>query len=275
MCVVAAVLYAVARLTMKLLTNRRFSVVCVSTPKYVVAFTFLETSVLRARNFDSHLLFLKAVLGARDGVRIVLLSCLTLAQTASSLALVVPSLRRRLGTEATCASLAVTLAVEVLLYKGLDDTNVLFYAMVVYVNLAGIVLYCRDCRARQLWAGIPISDRLLAIDSAIRSACTHTHSALLCVPLALILLVHALLHHRYWNRRGAAYEIHRLQFMTNLSMISILAIIAAHDKAGLDVERMSSAALEAKRLCFVKMDQLKARLVCRRKTPREENCKKI
>ena len=196
-----------------------------------IAILFADELRLRLRNFNSHRLFLNAVLGRGSGVSVMLLLLLSAAQFVSSLTLVVPTLYKRLGTIVPSVALGSTLALEMLLYHGFDDYELTIKAIVIESSLLLIGVLRRHNRARNEAIGTPLHGKALAVEAYVRKLCTRMRAGYLLPPVALLVSLQACLYYRFWSYTGAEFEIKRTSFCKCLAQCALMMLLSSQDRS--------------------------------------------
>jgi len=197
----------------------------------MVTTLFLDEVWLRLRSFNSHRLYLNAILGFGSGASIALLGLLSIAQAASCAILVMPVLYKRMGTAVPSVALGSTLGVEMLLYHGFNDTELTIKAFMIEAALFLIGLLRGDAKIRSTAIGTPLHGRAIAIEARIRAVCTKLHTGVILPPLCCILLTRALFYHSFWFYSGTAFEIKRTSFCTCVSACALMSLLAGQDRS--------------------------------------------
>ena len=221
---------------MDLSVKSHISTWCTQAGTWMVSAVFVEDVIMRMRTFYQHMLYLRAILGTRDGVTMALLGLLTVSQAASAAVLVVPRLHRTLGTEVPSIALGCTLAVEFVLYHGFTDWEIVARMLLTCLSLAAVALTRRDKKARAECLGVPVSDVLLTAEAWLRHWCTRGRAVVACPVLCVITALKALIANRYWSRTGASFEMHRTSFMLCVSICSLLMFLAGQDRSTGNIE---------------------------------------
>lgn len=216
---------------MEAFSDKRFSQLCTTVGTAAVAALFLGEVIERVGGFHQHVLYLNAVLRCGRGASIALLGLLTLAEVAACIVLVVPTLHKRMGTEVPSIGLWGSMTVEMLLYHGFGDWEITMKFLFCTASLAAIALLRGDSRARTRAIGVPVQGLALSVEAGIRKVCTTTHAAIVCPPACVVLMLRALVSHRYWSFSGTNYEIARNSFTLALSICSFLLHLAGQDRS--------------------------------------------
>tara|TARA_B100001079_G_scaffold245043_1_gene232703 strand:- start:209 stop:667 length:459 start_codon:yes stop_codon:yes gene_type:complete len=93
-----------------------------------------------------------------------------------------------------------------------------------------LLLLSRDGKARARCVGVPVLDRLLAVEYWLRTFCTKLRAAVWLLPFAGLLALKCALFHRYWTYRGAHFEIQRARCVCNLAVCALLVGFSAEDR---------------------------------------------
>lgn len=213
------------------LFDKRFPQLTIDTGTCIVALLFLDEVRRRIKHFVSHYIYITAVLGCGNGASVVLLTLLSVAQFASCMILVLPSLYRRMGTAIPSLALGSTAVVELVLYHGFRDWEILFKVCVLEVCLFMVALLRRDAKARSQAIGIPVTGMALSIEAYIRKQCTLVHTALVCPTLATIVFAWAFTFYRFWKDSGTTFEMQRTSFTLCMSKCGLLALLAGQDRS--------------------------------------------
>ena len=192
---------------------------------------FLDEIRIRINNFGSHRLYLNAVLGMGSGASIALLLLLTTAQIVACAVVTFPALYNKLGTAVPSVALGTTLLLEMVLYHGFADSELMLKALFIELSLGLIGLLRGDERIRQDALGTPLVGSAIAVEAKLRAVCTVVHAALVGPPVCVVLGMRALLYHRYWRFSGAAFEIHRTTFSTTVALCSVVLFLAGQDRS--------------------------------------------
>jgi|TARA_B110000967_G_scaffold187761_1_gene209952 hypothetical protein len=237
------------------LFDKGFSALTIDTGTGIVALLFLDEVRRRIKHFGSHALYINAVLGCGAGASIGLLLLLSAAQFASCMILVLPSLYRLMGTAIPSLALGSTALVELMLYHGFRDWEIFFKVCVLEACLFMVALLRRDAKARSEAIGIPVAGTALAIEAYIRKKCTIVHTALVCPPLAMAVLLWALTFYRFWKDSGTTFEMQRTSFTLCMAECGLLAFLAGQDRSPsyYVLERSRQALKDAYRFAHVRV----------------------
>jgi hypothetical protein len=145
--------------------------------------------------------------------------------------LVLPSLYRLMGTAIPSLALGSTALVELMLYHGFRDWEIFPKVCVLEACLFMVALLRRDAKARSEAIGIPVTGTALAIEAYIRKKCTIVHTALVCPPLAMAVLLWALTFYRFWKDSGTTFEMQRTSFTLCMAECALLAFLAGQDRS--------------------------------------------
>ena len=213
------------------LFDKGFAALTIDTGTCIVALLFLDEVRRRIKHFGSHALYINAVLGCGAGASIGLLILLSAAQFASCMILVLPSLYRLMGTAIPSLALGSTALVELMLYHGFRDWEILLKVCVLEACLFMVALLRRDAKARSEAIGIPVTGTALVIEAYIRNKCKIVHTALVCPPLAMAVLLWALTFYRFWKDSGTTFEMQRTSFTLCMAECGLLAFLAGQDRS--------------------------------------------
>lgn len=211
--------------------DKGFSKLTIDVATSMVVMLFADEIHIRVRNFGSHRLYLNAILGRGSGASIALLFLLTLLQVLACAVITFPVLYKNMGTALPSMALGATLIFELILYHGYSDWELVLKALFVELSLALIGLLRGDERIRQDALGTPLIGSAIAVEAKLRTFCTAAHAALFCPPMCVLLALRCFVYHRYWNLSGAAFELHRTSFCTNVALCSLLLFAAGQDRS--------------------------------------------
>ena len=211
--------------------ERGFSKNAVDVATALVVGLFVDEVRLRLKSFESHRLYLNAVLGLGSGASIAIIVLLSLAQLFSCVVITFPVLYNKVGTAVPSMALGTTLFSELVVYHGFFDTELVFKASFVAVSLFLVGLLRGDKKIRADALDTPLHGASIAAEAKLRRLCTVLHSALFGPPACLILMVRAVIYNRYWNLTGAAFEIQRTTFCTNVSLCAVILFAAGQDRS--------------------------------------------
>jgi len=213
------------------LLDKGFSKLTAHAATALVVMLFVDEIFIRLCNLNSHRLYLNAILRLGSGASIALLLVLSAAQLAACVVITFPVLYNRLGTAVPSLALGATLLLEMVVYHGFSDNELIFKAVLVEVSLSLIGLLRGDERIRADALGTPLIGSAIAAEAKLRYTCTCVHAALVCPPLCVILFLWSMIYHRYWRLTGAAFEIHRTSFCTSVALSSVLLFAAGQDRS--------------------------------------------
>lgn len=211
--------------------DKGFAALTIDIGTLIVASLFLDEIRRRIKHFVSHTLYINAVLACGNGVSMALLLLLSVAQFSSCMILVLPSLYRHMGTAIPSLALGSTALVELMLYHGFRDWEIFFKVCVLEMCLFMVALLRRDAKARSEAIGVPVTGMALAIEAYIRKQCTLVHTALVCPPLAIVVLIWALVFYRFWKDSGTTFEMQRTSFTLCMAECGLLAFLAGQDRS--------------------------------------------
>lgn len=217
--------------TMELAAHWSFANLASDTGTAAVALLFTDELRLRFINFNSHRLYLNAILGFGSGVSLALLVALSLAQVVSCLVLVVPTLYNKLGTAVPSVALGSTLALEMLLYRGFNDRELTYKAVMLETALFLIGIFRNRRKAVNRAVGVPVYGRSLAVEAHIRKACTKMRVGILFPPLCFVVCLRVVVKHRFWSYTGTAFEINRTSFCTGVAQSAVMMLLSSQDKS--------------------------------------------
>lgn len=214
------------------LMEKRFSELTVDIGTSFVVVLFLDEVRRRIKHLRSHSLYINAVLRCGEKMSIGLLLVLSFAQVASCTVLVVPMLYGRMGTAIPSLALGSTALLELMLYHGFSDGEILMKVSILEVCLFMIALLRRDAKARSQAIGISlVTGTDLAIEAYIRQKCTLVHAALVCPVLATLVVIWALAFYRFWEASGTTFEMQRTSFTLCMTECGLLAFLAGQDRS--------------------------------------------
>lgn len=211
--------------------EKGFSKLTIDVATSFVVMLFLDELRIRIKNFGSHRLYLNAIIGLGSGASILLLVILTTFQIVACVVISTPTLHKKLGTAAPSWALGTTLLLEMLLYHGFSDMELIAKATFIEISLFFIGILRGDERTRQDALGVPIAGFSIAVEAGLRAASTRMHAALVGPPFCVVMALHALIFHRYWCYSGAAYEIHRTTFNAVVAFCAVVLFFAAQDRS--------------------------------------------
>lgn len=211
--------------------DRGFSKLTADLATLLVVVLFVDEIHLRTRNFNSHLLYLNAILGLGSGVSIALLLLLSTAQSIACAVITFPFMYNKLGTAAPSVALGTTLLCEMVLYNCFSDNELVLKAFMIETSLSLIGLLRGDARLRADALGTPLIGSAIAVEAKLREVCTRLHLALVCPPLCVALFLWSMAYHRYWRFTGAAFEIHRTSFCMTTASCAVLLFAAGQDRS--------------------------------------------
>jgi hypothetical protein len=216
---------------MELAVDKSFTRLTSDAGTGAVALLFTDELRLRFKNFNSHRLYLNAILGFGSGVSVALLILLSLAQTVSCLVLVVPTLYNRMGTAVPSVALGSTLALEMLLYHGFNDNEMTYKAVLLEVALFLIGIFRNHRKAVSSAIGVPLHGRLLAVEANVRKVCTKIRAGLVFPPICFIVCLRAVIKHNFWSYTGTAFEINRTSFCTCVAQSAVMMLLSSQDRS--------------------------------------------
>lgn len=203
----------------------------IDTGVWAVASVFFEEVYRRLLNFESHKAYLNAMVGCGSGTSIALLTLLTASEVSSCATLVLPSLYRQLGTEIPSVALGISLLLEMGLYRGFSDSEILSKACFLWAALLMIGLLRGMQRARVNAVGTPLHGASLSVESWLRAGCTKMKYGLILPPVVAFLLVMSFSRNFYWSYTGTAFEVKRSALLFTVSKCALLLILAGQDRS--------------------------------------------
>lgn len=209
----------------------RFSKITTDLATSFVVLLFVDEIILRFCNFNSHRLYLNAVLRSGSGVSLALLFLLSFCQLAACAVITLPVLYNQLGTAAPSVALGATLVFEMLVYHGFSDNELIIKAVMIELSLFLIGLLRGDARIRADALGTPLHGSAIAAEAKLREVCTRIHAALVFPPLCVLLLLRSIIYYRYWAFTGTSFEIKRTSFCTSVALCSLLLFAAGQDRS--------------------------------------------
>jgi hypothetical protein len=216
---------------MELAVDKSFTRLTSDAGTGAVALLFTDELRLRFKNFNSHRLYLNAILGFGSGVSVALLIVLSLAQIVSCVVLVVPSLYNRMGTAVPSVALGSTLALEMLLYHGFNDNELTYKAFLIEAALFLIGIFRNHRKAASEAIGVPLHGRLLAVEAHVRKACTKIRAGLVFPPICFVVCLRAIIKYNFWSYTGTAFEINRTSFCTSIAQSAVMMLLSSQDRS--------------------------------------------
>lgn len=204
---------------------------CVHVSTFLIVFLFSNEMLVRLASLNSHTRYLNAIIGLGSGVSILSLLLLTLAQIVSCIMISVPTIYNKIGTAIPSSALGGTLVIEMFVYHGFSDNELIFKACMMWISLAFIGLLRGDARTRADALDTPLYGPSVAAEASIRFCCTRIRSALVFPPLCVVIMVRALILHNFWMSSGTNYEIKRINFCSSVAFCSVFLFAAAHDRS--------------------------------------------
>ena len=168
-------------------------------------------------------------LGFSKGLSLIFIVMVVLAQAASCVNLLVPTIYHTTGSIAPSTVLATTLWFEALLFGDMTDTATLVRTACMTLTAVMLALFRFDRQARNSMDQLPTSGTLLSIESHVRKLCTAARSGLVCPPLALVILTYNFYGNPFWRSHGIVYEWYHSRFQTGVAMAALLFLIAGQD----------------------------------------------
>tara|TARA_B100001109_G_scaffold105616_1_gene86209 strand:+ start:738 stop:1490 length:753 start_codon:yes stop_codon:yes gene_type:complete len=203
---------------------------CSALSRSIVACVALEDVMFKFKNFSSFVFHAQAVSGLGRGMCMIAVFALTLCRAAAVASLLAPWLRRRVDQEAACAALAAAELASSAFLMEFSDPELGAKSAFFCATLFLLLLLSRDGKARARCVGVPVLDRLLAVEYWLRTFCTKLRAAVWLLPFAGLLALKCALFHRYWTYRGAHFEIQRARCVCNLAVCALLVGFSAEDR---------------------------------------------
>ena len=211
--------------------DRGFSAITVDVGTLITVLIFIDEVRRRIKHLHGHTVYINAVLRCGHGASIGLLLLLSVAQVASCAIIALPSLYRRMGTAIPSLALGSTALVELLLYHGFRDSEILFKVLILELCLLMVGLLRRDAQARIEAIGIPVSGIAVVVEANVRKCSTRLHTALFCPTIASLVFAHAVRYHAFWMQTGTNFEIKRTTFTLCMAECALLAFLAGQDRS--------------------------------------------
>jgi hypothetical protein len=211
--------------------NLSFSMIYRDLGTFLVTLIFLHELQTRCANFESHKMYLSAILNMRSTTCAFLLGILSVAQFVSCAVIVVPKLYNQFGTAVPSISLGCTLFTEMLIYSGFSHRELTLKACVVWISLFLIGLMRNHHRAKNKSISIILYSSALALEASVRRMCTKFRTGLLLPPIGLFTFIYAFIYHRFWTFSGAGFEIERAVFLSLISQCALMLILSSEDNS--------------------------------------------
>jgi len=169
------------------------------------------------------------VLNVSKGFAIMMISFIILAQLATGVALMVPTIYHTTGTIAPSAILAVTLWFEILVFGDWTDGATLGRCLCFTATAVMLALFRFDRQARNRMQQLPTSGTLLNIEFSVKTLCTKVRAGTVLPPAAVALLGWAATQNPYWRAHGVVYEWYRGRFQAAWAAAALMFLISGQD----------------------------------------------
>lgn len=212
----------------KELVCRRLTDLLMDLGTALVACVFLYETYVRTSGLKSHSTFVAAVMGCGATASSLLLRFLTAAQLLCSVAILVKPAYQRVGAVRASGALAATQAFELVLYRALDDQGQIFKLFACSASLLMVALFRHDSKVRNMSLGVPIHDKVVNAQAAIRAFATRSNCLVASVPLCLVCCTYAAACFFHVSR-GVQVEVNRARWCVCMATASSALLLGAQD----------------------------------------------
>lgn len=172
---------------------------------------------------------LHLVLGLSKGFSLLIICLIVLAQALASATLLVPVLYLTTGAIVPSLILATTLWFEAFVFGDATDQNTVMRISFLSIAAAMLALFRFDRASRNSQAQLPTSSHLLMVEANVKQLCTTARTGICCPPLAAVVFLSAVFYSPYWKSSGVVAEFYRNRFHAQLSLVSLLFLLAGQD----------------------------------------------